>query len=75
MPILAPFSDLIGVSIQATVMAFQFGDGFTNMITPTPGELIDVHGVARIPNAKWVKWVTPLIAILILLGNLLLIPQ
>ncbi len=74
MPIMAPFSDLIGISRQATVMAFQFGDGFTNMITPTSGVLIAVLGVARIPYHKWVKWVTPLIVILILLGFLLLIP-
>lgn len=74
MPIMAPFSDLIGVSRQATVMAFQFGDGFTNMITPTSGVLIGVLGVARIPYEKWVKWVTPLIVILIIIGALLLIP-
>ncbi len=74
MPIMAPFSDLIDISRQATVMAFQFGDGFTNMITPTSGVLIAVLGVARIPYHKWVKWVAPLIAILILLGFLLLIP-
>ena len=36
MPIMAPFSDVIGLSRQATVMAYQFGDGITNMITPTP---------------------------------------
>jgi len=74
MPIMAPFSDLIGISRQATVMAFQFGDGFTNMITPTSGVLIAVLGVARIPYHKWVRWVTPLIVILIILGFLLLIP-
>jgi uncharacterized ion transporter superfamily protein YfcC len=74
MPIMAPFSDLIGVSRQATVMAFQFGDGFTNMITPTSGVLIGVLGVARIPYEKWVKWVTPLIIILVIIGALLLIP-
>ena len=74
MPIMAPFSDLIGISRQATVVAFQFGDGFTNMITPTSGVLIAVLGVARIPYHKWVKWVTPLIIILIILGFLLLIP-
>nr|MCR5013389.1 AbgT family transporter [Bacteroidales bacterium] len=49
MPIMAPFSDLIGISRQTTVMAFQFGDGFTNMITPTSGVLIATLGVARIP--------------------------
>jgi uncharacterized ion transporter superfamily protein YfcC len=74
MPIMAPFSDLIGISRQATVMAFQFGDGFTNMITPTSGILIGVLGVARIPYHKWVKWVWPMILALIVLGFLLLIP-
>ncbi len=74
MPIMAPFSDLIGISRQATVMAFQFGDGFTNMITPTSGILIAVLGIARIPYQKWVKWVWPLILGLVILGFLLLIP-
>ncbi len=74
MPIMAPFSDLIGISRQATVMAFQFGDGFTNMITPTSGVLIAVLGVARIPYDKWVRWVWPLILTMIILGFLLLIP-
>lgn len=74
MPIMSQFSDLIGVSRQATVMAFQFGDGFTNMITPTSGVLIGVLGVAKIPYDKWVKWVWPFILILSLVGALLLIP-
>ena len=71
---MAPFSDLIGISRQATIMAFQFGDGFTNMITPTSGILIGVLGVAKIPYEKWVKWLTPFMIILIILGFLLLIP-
>ena len=74
MPIMAPFSDLIGLSRQATVMAFQFGDGFTNLITPTSGVLIGVLGVAKIPYAKWAKWIAPLIIIMVILGFLLLIP-
>jgi len=74
MPIMAPFSDLIGVSRQATVMAFQFGDGFTNMIIPTSGVLIGCLGIAKIPYDKWVKWIWPLILVLIIIGFLLLIP-
>ncbi|MCX6234232.1 MAG: AbgT family transporter [Bacteroidetes bacterium] len=74
MPIMSQFSDLIGVSRQATVMAYQFGDGFTNMITPTSGVLMGVLGVARIPYDKWLKWVIPFMLILIILGFLLLIP-
>jgi len=74
MPIMAPFSDLINISRQATVMAFQLGDGFTNMITPTSPVLIGVLGVARIPYEKWVKWIAPIMIVLIILGFLLLIP-
>ena len=74
MPLMAPFGDLLGISRQATVMAFQFGDGFTNMITPTSGVLIGALGVARIPYHKWVKWIWPIMAIMIILGALLLIP-
>lgn len=74
MPIMAPFSELIGLSKQATVMAFQFGDGFTNMITPTSGVLIAVLGVSRIPYDKWFRWVWKFILVLVILGFLLLIP-
>ena len=74
MPIMAPFSDLIGVCRQSTVMAFQFGDGFTNMITPTSGVLIAALGVAKIPYQKWFKWAWKFILLMIILGGLLLIP-
>ena len=74
MPIMAPFSDLIGISRQTTVMAFQFGDGFTNMITPTSGVLIATLGVARIPWEKWVRFIWKFILLLVIIGGLLLIP-
>ena len=74
MPIMAPFSDLIGLSKQATVMAFQFGDGFTNMITPTSGVLIGALGIARIPYDIWVKFFWRFILLLVIIGFVLLIP-
>jgi uncharacterized ion transporter superfamily protein YfcC len=74
MPMMSQFSDLIGVSRQATVMAYQFGDGFTNMITPTSGVLLGVLSVAKIPYDKWFRWILPLMIILIIIGFLLLIP-
>ena len=74
MPMMSQFSDLIGVSRQATVMAYQFGDGFTNMITPTSGVLLGVLSVARIPYEKWFRWILPLMIILIVIGFVLLIP-
>ena len=73
-PIMAPFSDLVGVSRQAMVLAFQFGDGFTNMITPTSGVLVAALAMARIPYEKWVKWVWKGVVVLLVLGFLLLLP-
>ena len=74
MPIMAQFADLIDVSRQTTVLAFQFGDGFTNMLTPTSGVLIGVLGVARIPYGTWLKWVWKFIVALIAIGFLLMLP-
>ena len=72
MPIMAPFSDLIGISRQTAVMAFQFE--FTTMFAPTSGVLIGVLGMARIPFGKWFKWIWKFILFLVILGFLLLIP-
>ena len=74
MPIMTQFADLIGVSRQTTVLAFQFGDGFTNMLTPTSGVLIGVLGMARIPYGTWLKWVWKFILALILIGFILMLP-
>jgi uncharacterized ion transporter superfamily protein YfcC len=73
-PIMAEFSDIVGLSRQATIMAFQFGAGFTDMIAPTSGVLIGVLGMARVPYVKWLKWIMPVLLILVLIGFLLLIP-
>lgn len=74
MPVMAPFADLIGVSRQATVLAFQFGDGFTNMITPCSGVLMAVLSVAKISYADWFSFIWKFILVLIVLGFVLLIP-
>ncbi|HOS57752.1 MAG TPA: AbgT family transporter [Bacteroidales bacterium] len=73
-PMMAEFSDIVGLSRQVTVLAFQFGDGFTNMITPTSGVLIGCLGIARVPYVKWMKFIFPFIIVLIILGFLLLLP-
>ena len=73
MPIMAPFSDLIGVSRQATVLAFQFGDGFTNMITPCSGVLMAVLSVAGIAYERWFAFIWKFILSLIVLGFILLL--
>ena len=71
-PIMAPFADMVGVSRQAMVLAFQFGDGFTNMLTPTSGVLMAALAMARIPYPEWVKKIWKLVLGFLLLGLLLL---
>ena len=73
-PIMAPFCDLINLSRQSMVMAFQFGDGFTNMITPTSGVLMAALAMARVPYEKWLKWIWKYVLALILAGFVLLLP-
>ena len=74
MPIMAPLSDLLGVTRQTAVLAFQFGDGFTNLIIPTSGVTMGVLGVARIPYQKWFGWVLSLQIIFFIVSFILLIP-
>ena len=61
MPLMAPIADLTGVSRQVAVLAYQFGDGFTNMLVPTNAVLMGIIGIAGIPYDKWFKFIIPLL--------------
>ena len=74
MPIMAPLGDLVGVTRQTAVLAFQFGDGFSNMIIPTSGVTMGVLSLAEIPWEKWARWILPLEVIFLIAGLILLIP-
>ena len=73
-PVMAPLSDMIGLSRQSMVLAFQFGDGFTNMITPTSGVLIAALAMARVDYSDWARRVWKPVLALVALGFLLLLP-
>ncbi|SDJ68895.1 YfcC family protein [Sediminibacillus albus] len=60
MPMLVPLADMVGVTRQVAVQAFQFGDGLTNSIFPTSGILMASLAVAGVPWTKWVKFIFPL---------------
>lgn len=68
MPIMAPLGDLVGVSRQTTVLAFQLGDGISNIVTPTSGAFMAALAIARISWVKWMKWFLPLMVIHYALG-------
>jgi len=61
MPIMAPLADLVGVGRETAVLAYQFGDGFTNMVVPTNALLMGMLGLARVPYPAWVRFITPLL--------------
>ena len=61
MPIMGPLADLVGVGRETAVLAYQFGDGFTNMIVPTNALLMGMLGLARVPYPAWVRFIAPLL--------------
>ena len=73
MPILAPLGDILGVTRQVAVLAFQFGDGITNSISPIQPSLMAAIGLAGVPYEKWFKFVWPLMLMWTLLAAGLLI--
>ena len=74
MPIMAPLADVVGVSRQTAVLAFQFGDGWINPILPTSGVTMGVLGLAGLPWERWFKWMLPAQIFFFILALLLLIP-
>jgi uncharacterized ion transporter superfamily protein YfcC len=73
MPIMTPLADLVGLTRQTMVYAFQLCE-FINPILPTSGVTMGVLGMAGIPWEKWARWFLPLMLVLVVLSLLLLIP-
>ncbi len=72
MPVMAPIADLTGLTRQTAVLAYQFGDGFTNMVVPTNPVLMGMLALARIPYQRWLRFVAPLLLKLYLVAILAL---
>lgn len=70
MPIMAPLADLVGVSRQIAVLAYQLGSGFMDAFTPVSASLIGVLGVARIEWAKWARFQIKMQGFLFILGTI-----
>ncbi|WP_206457935.1 YfcC family protein [Anaerovorax sp. IOR16] len=72
-PIMAPLADLVGVTRQTACLAFQLGDGISNIFTPTSGYFMAGLALAKIPWTKWAKWILPLICIQYLIGGIFIV--
>jgi uncharacterized ion transporter superfamily protein YfcC len=73
MPIMAPLADLVGVTRQTAILAFQLGELSTPMI-PTSGITVGVLALARVPWITWARWMIPLQLIYLVLALVLLVP-
>ncbi len=72
MPIMAPLADLVGVSRQVAVLAYQFGDGFTNILVPTNAVLVGILAMAAVPYDRWLKFVFPFMVKVWVVGSIML---
>ena len=64
MPIVLPIAQIVGIQSQVAILAYQFGDGLTNLCTPLLGVLLLALGFGRVPFAKWERFILPLVVIL-----------
>ncbi|AJO19858.1 hypothetical protein CHCC14820_0050 [Bacillus paralicheniformis] len=60
MPIMAPLADIVGITRQTAILAFQFGDGFSNIVFPTSGYFMATLAISRIAWNKWLRFILPL---------------
>ena len=72
MPIMAPLSDIVGVSRQIAVLAYQMGSGFCDAFTPVSASLIGVLGVARIDWIKWAKFQIKMQGFFFVIGSIII---
>ena len=73
MPIMAPLADIVGVTRQTAVLAFQFGDGFSNILIPTQYVLIGILAMAGIPYDRWLRFIWPFMVKVAIVGSLALV--
>jgi uncharacterized ion transporter superfamily protein YfcC len=73
MPVLVPMSDLIGLSRQVVVLAYQYGAGMADAITPTNGTVMAVTAAAGVKYGDWLAFAVPLFVALLALGALALV--
>ncbi|MEQ1855237.1 MAG: YfcC family protein [Longimicrobiales bacterium] len=70
MPLLVPLSDLLDISRQVTVLAYQYGAGLCSLLTPTDGALMAVLAASGVRYDQWLKFAVPLYVVLMALGAL-----
>lgn len=73
MPLMVPLSDLLEIPRQVAVLAYQFGDGFSNMIIPTNAVLMGIIGIAGVPYGHWFRFCWPLMVKILIASSIVLV--
>lgn len=73
LPIMIPLGDVLGLTQQTTILAFQIGDGVTNLFNPALGGLIAMLGMCRVPFDRWLRFVFPLAGMILILSWVFLV--
>lgn len=66
LPVMIPLGELLGLTRQTSILAFQIGDGVTNLFNPSLGGLIAMLGLCRVPFDRWLRFILPLTGMLLL---------
>lgn len=73
MPLFAPMADILGLTRQVAISAFQFGDGLCNAIIPTTSLLMGILGIAKVPFHKWEHYSLPVTSLLVICASIFLV--
>ena len=73
LPVMLPLGESLGLTRQITILAFQIGDGLSNLINPTLGGLIAMLSMCRVPIDRWIRFIFPVLITLFLIASLALV--
>ena len=73
LPVMIPLGEILGLTRQTTILAFQIGDGVTNLVNPTLGGLIAMLSMCRVPLDRWIRFILPVLGLVLLISWITLI--
>ncbi|UJL45180.1 YfcC family protein [Virgibacillus sp. NKC19-16] len=73
LPIMIPVGDMLDITRQTTILAFQIGDGLTNLFSPTLAGLMAMLGLCRVPYGRWIRYIFPFVIIAICISFVALV--
>lgn len=73
LPVMLPLGEVLGLTSQTTILAFQIGDGVTNLVNPTLGGLIAMLSMCRVPLDRWIRFILPVVGMVLIVSWLFLL--